>query len=73
MRILLVEDDLSLGTAISDALTVSGHATDWVKTAKHALHALETENFDLIKKISFTSKLDNKDINYIFSNYLIML
>jgi two-component system OmpR family response regulator len=48
MRILLVEDDLSLGTAVSEALTVAGHATDWVKTAKHALHAMDTEHFDLL-------------------------
>jgi len=42
---------------------------DIIDTFKIAVTNLkfETENFDLIKKISFTSKLDNKDISYIFS------
>jgi len=48
MRILLVEDDDSLGAAVAEALVLAGNATDWVKTAAHALHAIEIELFDLL-------------------------
>jgi len=48
MRILLVEDDHSLGAAVAEALVLAGNATDWVKTAAHALHAIEVELFDLV-------------------------
>ncbi len=48
MRILLVEDDDALGTAMRDGLVLAGHTTDWVGTANYALHALQTEHFDLL-------------------------
>jgi len=48
MRILLVEDDPSLGAALREALIASGHATDCVKTATHALQSLQSEHADLL-------------------------
>jgi two-component system OmpR family response regulator len=48
MRILLVEDDHELGTTMREALVLAGYTTDWVKTAAYALHALQTEHFDLL-------------------------
>jgi len=48
MRILLVEDDRSLGATMREALTVVGYTTDWVESARHALHALQSEYFDLL-------------------------
>ncbi len=46
MRILLVEDDKTLGEAMAKSLIHAGYATDWVETAAAALHALSVENFD---------------------------
>jgi two-component system OmpR family response regulator len=48
MRILLVEDDQDLGGAMRDGLILAGHTTDLVGTASHALHALQSEHFDLL-------------------------
>ena len=41
MRLLLVEDDTILGSAIRDAITADGHAVDWatqLEDARHCLH-----------------------------------
>jgi two-component system, OmpR family, response regulator len=48
MRILLVEDDETLGTAMAQSLTNAGYATDLASTVADALHALAMENFDAI-------------------------
>jgi two-component system, OmpR family, response regulator QseB len=50
MRILLVEDDLLLGSGIKDGLRTSGYTVDWVKDGKTASEVLSTknENFDII-------------------------
>jgi two-component system OmpR family response regulator len=46
MRILVVEDDKSLGEAMTRSLTHTGYATDWVTNVADALHVLSVENFD---------------------------
>jgi two-component system, OmpR family, response regulator len=46
MRILVVEDDKSLGEAMTQSLTHAGYAADWVTNVADALHALSVENFD---------------------------
>lgn len=46
MRILVVEDDKTLGAAIAQSLAHAGYATDWVGNAAAALHALSVEHFD---------------------------
>ena len=47
MRILLVEDDLSLGEGIRVALKPEGYTVDWLQDGRSALHALKHESFDL--------------------------
>ncbi|NDU91267.1 MAG: response regulator transcription factor [Ferrovum sp.] len=48
MRILIVEDDLTLGKAMSASLTHAGFAVDVAGNVKDALHLLAAENFDAI-------------------------
>ena len=47
MKILLLEDDLPLGTALHRALTADGHAVMWLRTASDAEAFLMAERFDL--------------------------
>ncbi len=48
MRILIVEDDGTLGSAMAQSLINGGYACDVVDKVAHALHALSVENFDAI-------------------------
>jgi len=48
MRILIVEDDTSLGPALRTGLRQDSYAADWVRTADAAEHALHLEQFDLV-------------------------
>jgi two-component system OmpR family response regulator len=48
MRILLVEDDETLGAAMAQSLTHAGYATDLASNVADALHALSMENYDAI-------------------------
>ncbi len=48
MRVLLVEDDPSLGSGLQTALKPEGYTVDWLTDGIQALHALETESFDLV-------------------------
>lgn len=65
MRVLLVEDDESLGDAVKNALTQQGYTVDWLKDGQAAEEALHTEHFDLvvldlgIPRIPGLSVLDN--------------
>jgi len=47
MRLLLVEDDKSLGEGILTALKAEGYTLDWLQDGSSALHALSSEEFDL--------------------------
>lgn len=47
MRLLLVEDDKSLGAGILTALKAEGYTLDWLQDGASALHALSSEPFDL--------------------------
>jgi two-component system OmpR family response regulator len=47
MRLLLVEDDLTLGDAVRAFLRSRGHAVDWVTNAAHARAAVQSR-FDVI-------------------------
>lgn len=46
MRVLIIEDDKTLGMAMAQSLSHAGYATDWVGCAGDALHALAVEHFD---------------------------
>jgi len=48
MRILLVEDDSQIGSAIHDALQDAGMAADWVKDGSAALASIEAGSFELV-------------------------
>lgn len=45
MRILLVEDDRSLGETIRSWLAMDGAAVDWVDNARSAIHAVDTHEY----------------------------
>ncbi|TDO96863.1 response regulator [Marinomonas balearica] len=48
MRILVVEDDQSLGKGLCTALGQDGYTVDWLKDGVHANQAVQSEHFDLI-------------------------
>ncbi len=48
MRILIVEDDISLASGISRILEAEGYAVDLMKTGEHAAMAARQESFDLV-------------------------
>jgi two-component system, OmpR family, response regulator len=48
MRILIAEDDPSLGEGLQRTLRKAGHAVDWAKTGGEADAALGTHEFDLL-------------------------
>lgn len=48
MRVLLVEDDPMLGSAVRQALLDASYAADWVQTGDAATEALATHSFDLV-------------------------
>ncbi|MDI4666886.1 response regulator transcription factor [Xanthobacter autotrophicus] len=48
MRILLVEDDPVLGTAVRDQLVADGHCADWVTRLDEAGAALHAAAFELV-------------------------
>lgn len=48
MRVLLIEDDASLGEAVRDHIASEGHAVDWVKRLADASHALAGVAFELV-------------------------
>ncbi|MER5171024.1 response regulator transcription factor [Thioclava sp. GXIMD2076] len=48
MRILLVEDDQSLGSAVSDQIRADGHSLDWAQTLEEARDLTKISRFDLI-------------------------
>ena len=48
MRILLIEDDHGLGSAVRDQIAADGHSPDWVQTLTEAGDAARTTPYDLI-------------------------
>lgn len=48
MRLLLVEDDPALGEGVRTGLRQEGYTIDWLQDGASALHALQTEDFDLV-------------------------
>jgi len=64
MRILLVEDDKSLGSLIHKALVKTGDAVDWIKDGEAALAALTNPNnqFDVIILDLGLPKMDGLEV-----------
>lgn len=48
MRILLVEDDTALGSAVRDHIAADGHAVDWMSRLDDARAAKSTMHYDLV-------------------------
>lgn len=48
MRLLIVEDDLDLGAALSSALRHAGHQLGWAQSAGHARDLLQAEVYDAL-------------------------
>ncbi|MDD2467759.1 MAG: response regulator, partial [Desulfobulbus sp.] len=48
MRVLLVEDDPMIGTAIQEALKDASYAADWVKDGQSALDILQFQQYDIL-------------------------
>jgi two-component system OmpR family response regulator len=47
MRVLLIEDDKMIGAAIEQALKDAAYAVDWVMDGEAAIHAAESEAYEL--------------------------
>ncbi|AUN95183.1 response regulator [Pseudazoarcus pumilus] len=62
MRILLVEDDVDLGEGIRVALKSENYTVDWMRDGRCALHALETESFDLAILDLGLPRMDGLDV-----------
>lgn len=48
MRILLIEDDSTLGEAVRDQITSDGHSVDWMQRLDTAENALNVASYDLV-------------------------
>ncbi len=48
MRILVIEDDSILGSALQEFLRAQGYAVDWVSTGSQALGAVSAQTYDLL-------------------------
>lgn len=48
MRVLLVEDDQILGSAIRDHIIAAGHSVDWMKNIQDSELALKTVEYELL-------------------------
>ena len=48
MRVLLIEDDLMLGTAVSQALQDAAYAVDWLQDGRSASTALTGHDFEIV-------------------------
>ncbi|MDO8695139.1 MAG: response regulator transcription factor [Sheuella sp.] len=48
MRVLLIEDDATLGRALQEFLTDQGHVTDWLADGERGLSALSNHAYDLV-------------------------
>lgn len=64
MRILLIEDDKSLGSLIQKALVKNGDAVDWIKDGEAALSALAnpSNQFDVVILDLGLPKMDGLDV-----------
>ncbi len=48
MRVLLVEDDRMIGTAVKQALKDATYAVDWVRDGQEALFSIDGQTYDLL-------------------------
>ncbi len=58
MKILLLEDDGEIGAWVTDGLTRSGHAVDWLENGRDALVAATTREYDALVLDRMVPELD---------------
>jgi two-component system, OmpR family, response regulator len=68
MRILLVEDDRMIGTAMAQALKDAAYAVDWVSDGESAIEAAQVERYDLALLDLGLPKADGLDVLRWFRN-----
>jgi two-component system, OmpR family, response regulator len=62
MRVLLIEDDRMIGTAMQQALKDAAYAVDWVTDGETALHAAENESYELALLDLGLPKADGREV-----------
>ncbi|WP_024505997.1 response regulator transcription factor [Bradyrhizobium sp. ARR65] len=62
MRVLLIEDDRMIGTAVQQALKDAAYAVDWVMDGETAIHAAESEAYELALLDLGLPKADGRDV-----------
>ncbi len=62
MRVLLVEDDRMIGAAVAQALKDAAYAVDWVTDGEAAVHAAESEAYELVLLDLGLPKADGRDV-----------
>ena len=62
MRVLLVEDDRMIGSAVQQALKDAAYAVDWVTDGEAAIHAAESETYELALLDLGLPKADGRDV-----------
>ncbi len=62
MRILIIEDDRMIGAAVGQALKDAAYAVDWVTDGEAALHAAESETYELVLLDLGLPKADGRDV-----------
>jgi two-component system OmpR family response regulator len=62
MRVLLIEDDRMIGTAMQEALKDAAYAVDWVTDGKTAVHAAQNEFYELALLDLGLPKADGREV-----------
>ena len=62
MRVLLIEDDGMIGSAVQQALRDAAYAVDWVTDGEAAVHAAESETYELALLDLGLPKADGRDV-----------
>ena len=62
MRVLLVEDDKMVGAAVQQALRDAAYAVDWVTDGETAIHAAESEAYELVLLDLGLPKADGREV-----------
>jgi two-component system, OmpR family, response regulator len=62
MRVLLIEDDRMIGTAVQQALKDAAYAVDWVTDGETAIHVAESEVYELALLDLGLPKADGRDV-----------
>jgi two-component system OmpR family response regulator len=62
MRVLLIEDDSMIGAAVVQALKDAAYAVDWVTDGEIAIHAAESEIYELALLDLGLPKIDGREV-----------